>query len=96
MPSSPATRKELIALVRQWHDAASPWIPSGLGTRLDWGPPLDASHPVLSCRGLNRVIDHAVDDLTITVQAGYPLADLQAVLAERGQWLPLDLSLIHI
>ena len=90
MPPSPATRKELIALVRQWHDAASPWIPSGLGTRLDWGPPLDARHPVLSCRGLNRVIDHAVDDLTITVQAGCPLADLQAVLAERGQWLPLD------
>ena len=90
MPPSPATRKELIALVRQWHDAASPWIPSGLGTRLDWGPPLDARHPVLSCRGLNRVIDHAVDDLTITVQAGHPLADLQAVLAERGQWLPLD------
>ena len=56
----------------------------------DWGPPLDARHPVLSCRGLNRVIDHAVDDLTITVQAGHPLADLQAVLAERGQWLPLD------
>ena len=90
MPPSPATRKELIALVRQWHDAASPWIPSGLGTRLDWGPPLDARHPVRSCRGLNRVIDHAVDDLTITVQAGCPLADLQAVLAERGQWLPLD------
>tara|TARA_E500000178_G_scaffold57433_2_gene53972 strand:+ start:513 stop:1664 length:1152 start_codon:yes stop_codon:yes gene_type:complete len=90
VPPSPATRKELIALVRQWHDAASPWIPSGLGTRLDWGPPLDARHPVLSCRGLNRVIDHAVDDLTITVQAGCPLTDLQAVLAERGQWLPLD------
>ena len=90
MPPSPATRKELIALVRQWHDAASPWIPSGLGTRLDWGPPLDARHPVLSCRGLNRVIDHAVDDLAITVQAGCPLTDLQAVLAERGQWLPLD------
>ena len=90
MPASPATREELIALVRQWHDAASPWIPSGLGTRLDWGPPLDASHSVLSCRGLNRVIDHAVDDLTITVQAGCPLADLQALLAERGQWLPLD------
>ena len=90
MPASPATREELIALVRQWHDAASPWIPSGLGTRLDWGPSLDASHSVLSCRRLNRVIDHAVDDLTITVQAGCPLADLQALLAERGQWLPLD------
>jgi hypothetical protein len=28
---------------------------------------------VLSCRQLNRVIDHAVDDLTITVEAGLPL-----------------------
>ena len=48
------------------------------------GPPPDASHSVLSCRGLNRVIDHAVDDLTITVEAGLPLQDLQDLLAEQG------------
>jgi len=36
------------------------------------------------------VIDHAVDDLTITVEAGLPLVDLQRLLAAQGQWLPVD------
>ena len=90
MSHSPANRSDLINLVRQWHQSATPWSPSGLGTRLDWGPPLHPSHEVLSCRHLNRVIDHAVDDLTITVEAGLPLQDLQDLLAEQGQWLPVD------
>ena len=90
MSHSPATRSDLIDLVRQWHQNATPWTPSGLETRLDWGPPLNPSHEVLSCRQLNRVIDHAVDDLTITVEAGLPLQDLQDLLAEQGQWLPID------
>ena len=41
-------------------------------------------------RQLCGIIDHAVDDLTITVDAGMPLADLQAALAEHQQWLPLN------
>ena len=90
MSHSPANRHELIALVRQWHQDAIPWIPSGQGQHLDWGPPLNSDHAVLSCRSLNRVIDHAVDDLTITVEAGLPLNTLQELLAEQGQWLPVD------
>ena len=90
MSHSPASRSALIDLVHQWHQSGIPWSPSGLGTRLDWGPPLDPRHEVLSCRQLNRVIDHAVDDLTITVEAGLPLQDLQDLLAKRGQWLPID------
>ena len=90
MSHSPASRSALIDLVLQWHQSGTPWSPSGLGTRLDWGPPLGPRHEVLSCRQLNRVIDHAVDDLTITVEAGLPLQDLQDLLAEQGQWLPID------
>ena len=90
MSYSPTSRSDLINLVRQWHQDALPWSPSGLGTRLDWGPPLDPSHAVLSCRNLDRVIDHAVDDLTITVEAGLPLQELQTLLAAQGQWLPVD------
>ena len=74
MSHTPATRAELITLVRQWHQDSTPWIPSGQATRLDWGPALDPDHAVLSCQNLNQVIDHAVDDLTITVEAGLPLA----------------------
>ena len=90
MSHSPTDRQELIALVRHLHQTATPWIPSGLGTRLDWGAPIHADHPTVSCRGLNRVIDHAIDDLTITVEAGMPLQELQTLLAEQGQWLPVD------
>ena len=31
-----------------------------------------------------------MDDLTITVQAGLPLMELQRLLAEQQQWLPVD------
>jgi len=88
---SPTDRNALIQLVRQWHQDATPWIPSGLGQPLGWGPRLDPGHAVLSCRHLDRVIDHAVDDLTLSVEAGMPLDSLQALLAEQGQWLPVDL-----
>ena len=91
MSHSPADRSALIELVRQLHQDAIPWIPSGLGQHLEWGPDLDPGHAVLSCRHLDRVIDHAVDDLTLTVEAGMPLDSLQALLARQGQWLPVDL-----
>ena len=91
MSHSPTDRSALIELVSQFHQDATPWIPSGLGQHLEWGPDLDPSHAVLSCRHLDRVIDHAVDDLTLTVEAGMPLDSLQALLADQGQWLPVDL-----
>lgn len=39
---------------------------------------------------LDAVIDYTPEDMTVTAQAGRTLARLQAHLAERGQWLPLD------
>ena len=90
MSHSPASRSDLINLVRQWHQDATPWIPSGQGDHLHWGPSINPDHAVLSCRALNRVIDHAVDDLTISVEAGMPLDHLQDLLAQQNQWLPVD------
>ena len=90
MHHSPTTRKDLIDLVRRWHEDGTTWVPSGLGSRLHWGPPTHGDPAVLSCRSLKRVIDHAVDDLTITIEAGLPLQELQALLAAHGQWLPVD------
>ena len=39
---------------------------------------------------LNRVVEHAPEDMTVTVQAGLTLAALQAELKGHHQWLPLD------
>jgi glycolate oxidase FAD binding subunit len=80
----------LEPLVRDLHRQATPWLPAGQGTRLHWGAPVAADTTVVSCRRLDRLLEHAVGDFTVTVQAGMPLRDLQAALAEQGQWLALD------
>ena len=83
-------RHELVELVRELHRQASPWIPSGLSNHLHWGPQPELQSSVLSMRRHNQVLEHATGDFTVTVEAGMPLSELQAVLAERGQWLPID------
>ena len=83
-------RHELVELVRDLHSQASPWIPSGLGNHLHWGPQPQIQSSVLSLHRHNQVLEHASGDYTVTVEAGMPLSELQAVLAERGQWLPID------
>jgi len=39
---------------------------------------------------LTRLLEHEAPDLTCQVEAGITLADLQKLLATKGQWLPLD------
>ncbi len=39
---------------------------------------------------LSAVLDYAPEDLTITVEAGLTLAELQEQLRKNGQWLPVD------
>ena len=45
---------------------------------------------ILSLARMNRVIEHAWADLTVTVEAGCTIAELQRTLAERGQRLAVD------
>ena len=82
--------QELVDVVRALHSDGSPWCPSGLGQHLHWGPALTAQSTVVSLRRHQRVLDHAVGDFTVQVEAGLPLHTLQQALAEQGQWLPID------
>ena len=72
------------------HEDGDPWIPCGTRNHLDWGPALNKNHETISCSNINRIVNHAVDDLTITVESGLAISELQALLAEKGQWLPID------
>ena len=45
---------------------------------------------VVSTQKCDRIIEHAVGDLTVTVEAGVKLADLQQQLAQNNQFLPID------
>lgn len=44
----------------------------------------------LDLSALDAVVEYTPEDMTVTAQAGLTLARLQAHLAERSQWLPLD------
>lgn len=81
---------ELQELVQDLHQRATPWLPAGCGSRLDWGPPVQAAPPVLSTARLNRIVALNPEDFTVTVQAGTPLVVLQQELAHHRQWLALD------
>lgn len=76
--------------MNEFHTHKTCWVPSGLASRIDWGPPLQKPFKELSVRKLNKVINYAIDDFTITVQAGQPLTDLQRILEEQNQWLSVD------
>ncbi len=82
-------------LVRELHRRAAPWLPAGQGSRLHWGPPVqpgpgEERPTVVSTARLNRILEHAAGDFTVTVEAGLPLQHLQRALAEQRQWLALD------
>lgn len=48
------------------------------------------SQALISTQRLTRVVTYEPDDLTISVEAGMSLGELQALLATNGQMLPLD------
>jgi glycolate oxidase FAD binding subunit len=62
----------------------------GSGSKLDWGRRAHRLDVVLDTSRLGALLEHEAGDLTATIQAGARLADVNAALARRGQWLPLD------
>jgi glycolate oxidase FAD binding subunit len=83
---SPADAADLGLLVRE----SAAVYPVGGGTHAHVGFPPNKPGIAVSLRKLNRVIDHAARDMTITVQAGLTFAELASVLAKENQWLPVD------
>jgi len=81
---------ELQELVQDLHRHGSAWLPAGLGTRLDWGPPVAGPCTVVSCAALRGVREFNPGDFTITVAAGTPLVEVQEILGHQGQWLSVD------
>jgi glycolate oxidase FAD binding subunit len=64
--------------------------PAGSGTWLWSGSSVGAPDIVLSAARMKSVVAYEPADLTITVQAGMTLTELEAVVAPHRQWLPLD------
>jgi glycolate oxidase FAD binding subunit len=86
----PNTTAELKSVIQTAYKNNWRILPCGSGSKLGWGGLANQVDLVVSTERLNRIIEHAVGDLTVTVEAGVKLADLQAILQKVGQFLPLE------
>jgi len=90
MVAEPGTAEDLARALRWAHGAGLKVAPRGGGTKLGWGNPPAGCDLVLSTARLNRVLEHAWADMTVIVEAGCRVADLQKTLGEHRQRLALD------
>jgi glycolate oxidase FAD binding subunit len=76
-----AARADGAALVIQGHGSKA-FLGEPLQDGRAWRP--------LSTLGLAGISSYEPTELVVTARAGTPLAELEAALAERGQWLPFE------
>ena len=86
----PADEAAVVALLRKAARTKTAVYPIGGGTSLNYG--LRPSRPGigLSTAALNSIVDYPSSDLTVTVDAGLPLSELNRRLASHRQWLPIE------
>jgi glycolate dehydrogenase FAD-binding subunit len=65
-------------------------IPIGARTHLDFGNPLRSADCGVDLTHLRRITEYNPADLTVHVQAGVTLGQLQNALLDNNQFLPLD------
>lgn len=86
----PQTVEQLAAVVAKASSDRWPLLTCGSGSKLDWGGLVQGTKIMVSCDRLNGLIEHAVADLTVTVEAGMKFTQLQQILAKTGQFLGID------
>jgi glycolate oxidase FAD binding subunit len=86
----PVNEQQLAAVLRLANDANLVVIPRGGGTKLSWGNSPARADVILSTARLDKIIEHAWADLTVSVEAGCTIQKLQNALAQHGQRLALD------
>jgi len=92
----PATVSELARLLAANSSGPRrPVFPVGGRTALGFGFGVDPASLELTTSRLDRVIDYPARDMTVTVEAGCRVSELQNQLKPEGQRLPVDVPLAH-
>ena len=78
----------LVERVRAAREARTPLAIRGAGTKSFYGGAVKGE--TLDVRELSGISSYEPSELVLTARAGTPLADIEAALAERGQWLPFE------
>src|SRR5438445_205089 len=86
----PANVAEVSRLLGLAHAAGLAVAPRGAGTAQGLGNPPTRLALVIALGRLNRVVEYEPADVTVSVEAGMTLDDLERVLGKHRQILPLD------
>ena len=86
----PRTQKQLAKVIAQAECQNWRVLICGCGTKISWGGLVKSANLVVSTERINKLIEHAVGDFTVTVEAGMKFSELQAILATANQFLALD------
>ena len=89
----PQTQDELAEVARVAHDRGWRVLPFGNGSKLHWGGLVRGVDLAISTAGLDRIVEFAEGDLTLTVEAGATLSAINALIERKGQQLALDPTL---
>lgn len=87
---SPRDAQELARMLAQCNADKCAVVPWGGGTLQHLGSAPVQYDAVLQTTNLNQIVEYAADDLTGTFGAGMTLAEIERVLNENGQFLPID------
>jgi glycolate oxidase FAD binding subunit len=85
----PATPEACAELLRECSEGRRTVRVRGGGTKDHLGARRETD-VILETSGLDGIVDHVPEDLTVTVRAGMAFATLREALARHGQFLPLD------
>ncbi len=88
--ASPRSLDEVADALRSAHDEGRVVVPWGGGTLMGLGNVPECADLAVDLTALNQVVSYEPDDLTIAVQAGCRVAELESLLSENGQILPFD------
>ncbi len=88
----PRTQDQLAAVIAEAHRQNWRVLPCGKSSKINWGGLVKSADIVVSTEHINQLIQHAVGDLTVTVEAGMQFSHLQAILAKSRQFIALDPS----
>jgi len=87
--ATPTGEEQLSSMIAACDGGRWPVHVRGGGSQEPLGEPIERVEAVLSTGGLTGIVEHAPADLTVTAWAGTRLAELDAVLGEAGQRLPV-------
>jgi glycolate oxidase FAD binding subunit len=88
-PLTPASEAEAAAMVLEARAAQRKLDIGGGGTRHGLGRPSTATHAIGTSK-MSGIVFYEPAEMVISAQAGTPVSEIEALIAQRGQMLPFE------